>query len=108
MRPNSSRSSFIASDSPRSAAYVVGLLRDTLFGGGACLADGGGIHVCVRSRAGRGDPFRGAPRHRAFGHPHQDVLDEAADDRRVEADLRDAESGRGRDSSRDAGYPAAD
>ena len=98
MRPNSSRSSFIASDSATQRGVGRRTAGDALFGGGPCLADGGGIHVGVGGRAGRGDPSGGAPRHRALGHPHQDVLDETADDRRVEADLRDAESGFGGDS----------
>ena len=40
---------------------------------------------------------RGAPGHRALGHAHHDVLDEPADERRVEADPLDAEPGFGRD-----------
>ena len=48
--------------------------------------------------AGRGDPAGGSPRHRALRHTHHDVLDEPADDRRVVADLRDPETGFGRDA----------
>ena len=44
-----------------------------------------------------GQAARRAARHGALGHAHQDVLDEAADERRVVADPADAEAGGVRD-----------
>ena len=63
------------------------------FGRGPRLLDSAGIHVAGAGRR-RVQAARGALRHRVLGHPHQDVLDEAADERRVVADSADAEPAR--------------
>ena len=59
------------------------------------------------ARSGARQARRGAARHRPFGHAHQDVLDEAADDRRVERDARDAEAAVRARRARDPGTSAS-
>ncbi len=91
IRPNRSKSSFIAADSMRERRRWSGSLAI------CCFAALRASRIASRSASSaetRPDSrLRRPARHRAFGHAHDDVLDEAADDRRVEADPRDPEAG---------------
>ena len=92
MRPKSSRSSFIANDSAAQHAVGRGAARDLCLGRRSRFAHRARVDI-GGADAGLHAPGR-ALRHRPLGHAHQDVLDEPADDRRVERDALDAESAR--------------
>ena len=107
MRPNKNMSNCMTAvtacslSGQRAAAGDAGLCgcsRGADRGGGVDVAAGGGDGLGLQLS-------RGAAGEGAFGHPHQDVFDEAADQGGVIADLRDAEAGAGDDAFQ-AGRPS--